>query len=466
MRASCCSPLVARCWLPAARRRAHPLGNFTVNHWSVVGVDASASTCVHPRPGRDADIPGARAARPAVLARSAREVVRGLAAGGRRAARAAGAAAGRADRDSRRGRAVCGRRASNSRLRARGDGGTVELRDGTFPGRVGWRRSSSRPGRGHRRALDVPASDPTGGLRRYPRELLASPPDARAARLRGHAGQRHGDRPARRPRPRRPRRTAARATASARCSARGRAPGVSLLLLVAAFGWGAVHALSPGHGKAMVAAYLVGTRGTARHAVCARATVTVTHTIGVFALGARDARALGDVVPEDLYPWLNLVAGLLVSASARASCARASVAAAPAARAGRPRADHGHAHGHRPRPRPPSPRPRRHLGPRGLAAMGASAGIMPCPSALVVLLAAIAQHQVGLGLVLIVAFSGGLAATLTGLGLARRVVGARVHALSGRARGACSPRCRRRRWWRSSWSARPDRPGRPPGASR
>src|SRR5207247_1868350 len=61
--------------------------------------------------------------------------------------------------------------------------------------------------------------------------------------------------------------------------------GVLLFLLLAAFGWGALHALSPGHGKAMVAAYLVGTRGTARHALALGGTVTVTHTIGVSALG-------------------------------------------------------------------------------------------------------------------------------------------------------------------------------------
>src|SRR4051795_8077423 len=88
--------------------------------------------------------------------------------------------------------------------------------------------------------------------------------------------------------------------------------GVLLVLLLSAFGWGMVHALSPGHGKAMVAAYLVGTRGTARHAVALGVTVTVTHTIGVFALGAVALTLSAYVLPEDLYPWLNLVSGLLV----------------------------------------------------------------------------------------------------------------------------------------------------------
>ena len=90
--------------------------------------------------------------------------------------------------------------------------------------------------------------------------------------------------------------------------------GVLLFLLLAAFAWGAIHALSPGHGKTMVAAYLVGTRGTVRHAVALGATVTITHTIGVFALGFVTLALSQYVLPEQLYPWLNLASGLLVLA--------------------------------------------------------------------------------------------------------------------------------------------------------
>ena len=85
-----------------------------------------------------------------------------------------------------------------------------------------------------------------------------------------------------------------------------------LFLLLASFGWGALHALSPGHGKAMVAAYLVGSRGTSRDAVALGAVVTVTHTIGVFALGLVTLLLAQYILPEDLYPWLNIVSGLLV----------------------------------------------------------------------------------------------------------------------------------------------------------
>jgi nickel/cobalt exporter len=121
--------------------------------------------------------------------------------------------------------------------------------------------------------------------------------------------------------------------------------------------------------------------------------VTVTHTIGVFALGVVTLALSQYLLPEDLYPWLTLVSGLLVVAIGLGVL--------------RSRARRAHAHSHA----PPE------LGWKGLVGMGAAAGLIPCPSALVVLLAAISQHEVALGLLLITAFSLGLAATLTGLGL-------------------------------------------------
>jgi ABC-type nickel/cobalt efflux system permease component RcnA len=178
----------------------------------------------------------------------------------------------------------------------------------------------------------------------------------------------------------------------------------------------------------MVAAYLVGTRGTPRHAVLLGATVTVTHTIGVFALGAVALALSAYVLPEDLYPWLNLASGLLVL-GVGASVVRARVrrARTPARhdhghdhQHGHDHGlghDHGHDHGHGHHDHGHGHHDHGDLRPRALLAMGASAGLIPCPSALVVLLGAVAQHQIGLGLVLIVAFSAGLAATLTGLGL-------------------------------------------------
>ncbi len=288
--------------------------------------------------------------------------------------------------------------------------GKLVVHDDTFPGRVGWKAIVVRPGARTSVRSSVPATDPTGGLRHYPSDALSSPLDQRTATLR----VRPGDGTVVAPGGRVERGNANRSGDgfAGVFSEAASGQGVLAFLLLAAFAWGAIHALSPGHGKGMVAAYLVGTRGTARHAVGLGVAVTVTHTIGVFALGVVTLALSQYVLPEDLYPWLNLVSGLMVVAIG-AAVLRARV------RRARHRHDHHHHH-HGPED----------LSWKGLVGMGASAGLVPCPSALVVLLGAIAQHQIGLGLLLIVVFSCGLAVTLTGLGLA--VVGAgrlatRVH---------------------------------------
>ena len=308
---------------------------------------------------------------------------------------------------------------------------SVELADRTYEGRVGWKAIVVEPGRGTAVRTSTPTGDPTHGLRRYPRNLLASPLDRRAAQF----AVSRGDGTLAAPRNEGGRYTTIRAGGDGFAglfadAASGR--GVLLLLLLAALGWGAVHALSPGHGKGMVAAYLVGTRGTARHAVALGVTVTVTHTIGVFALGVVTLALSQYVLPEDLYPWLTLVSGVMVVAigagvlrsrlrwvRSRSDTSERDAQPGPTADApsdghghghGSGHAhshDHGHAHTHMPDD----------LSWRGLLGMGAAAGLIPCPSALVVLLGAISQHQVALGLLLIVAFSVGLASTLTALGL-------------------------------------------------
>jgi nickel/cobalt exporter len=106
------------------------------------------------------------------------------------------------------------------------------------------------------------------------------------------------------------------------------------------------------------------------------------------------------IVPDQLYPWLDLSAGLLVVGVGAAVL----VGRARHARAHR----HGHAHHHHHHERGDL---------RGLLAVGVSGGLLPCPSALVVLLAAISLHRVGFGLLLVLAFSIGLATAITGVGL-------------------------------------------------
>ncbi len=186
-------------------------------------------------------------------------------------------------------------------------------------------------------------------------------------------------------------------------------PLVILAALAAALFWGAAHALSPGHGKTIVAAYLIGKRGTVRDATALGAIVTVTHTIGVFGLGLVTLALSQWIVPDRLYPWLNLVAGLsvlLIGAAVLRSRAQDWLHL----RAHR----HGHDHHHHDDHDHAEPGE----GFRGLLAVGVSGGLLPCPSALVVLLAAISLHRVAFGLLLIVAFSTGLALSITGIGLA------------------------------------------------
>jgi nickel/cobalt exporter len=289
---------------------------------------------------------------------------------------------------------------------------TVALSDQTYPGRVGWKAIVSQPGQGTAVKASAPATDPTNGLRTYPKDLLKSPEDLRDATFDVRPGTGTLDAPG-------AKRLSGGGAVDGFANILDDGHGVLLLLLVAAFGWGAIHALSPGHGKAMVAAYLVGTRGKPRDAVALGAIVTATHTAGVFALGLITLGLSQYVLPEDLFPWLNLLSGLLV-VGVGASVLRRHLAKRKHTH------DHPHSHG-------PSHHPHHHHehDRKGLLAMGAAAGIIPCPSALVVLLGAISQDQIALGMLLIVVFSAGLAATLTTLGLA--VVYARRLPLPGKA---------------------------------
>jgi nickel/cobalt exporter len=284
-------------------------------------------------------------------------------------------------------------------------GGSLTFADRVFPARIGWREITMRARDGAELlGASAPSASRSDELRAYPRSLLASPLDVRSASARFVPGDGAA------PPPALDRAASPPAHAGGGFEAlidRGELSlGVVLVsLLIAAF-WGAAHALTPGHGKALVAGYLVGTRGQPRHAFVLGATVTVTHTAGVFALGLVTLLLSQFVVPELLYPWLTFVSGLLVVAVGLGVLRQRL-----RARRGRPHDHghhHGHQHGHHHEHAPTS---------RGIVGIGVAAGLLPCPSALVVLLAAIALHRVAFGMALIVAFSIGLAATITAIGL-------------------------------------------------
>jgi len=413
--------------LSATDADAHPLGNFTFNHLTQVAV---ADDGVQLRYILDiAEIPTFQARhqpRAQILRRARQEVARRLVVtvdGRRVAPRSAGTALSFP-----RGQGGLNTTRIELSLRAAAtDAHVVRLHDATYPDRLGYTALVARPGQGTSVRSDVSSEDPTRGLRTYPPAAVQRPLDQRTATLKVRDG--NGTLIA-------PRFTGGD-TVTTQSGAGDGFAGVFedaaagkttlVLLLLAALGWGALHALSPGHGKAMVAAYLVGARGTSRHAVVLGAVVTMTHTVGVFALGLITLLLAQYILPEDLFPWLTLISGLLVVAIGLAVL-RSRVGYHRAQRAHRHAHEdqpaHGHSHEQRPHDHdhPHGPHGHRHDVPdtitwKGLIGMGAAAGLIPCPSALVVLLGAVAQHQVALGLLLILAFSVGLAATLTALGL-------------------------------------------------
>jgi len=387
---------------------AHPLGNFTVNHYA--GIEASGRSVYVHLVLDLAEIPafqlGTTVRSPGYATRLARELE--LTLDGRRVPLRV--------LDSRTAERPGAGGLKTLRLdvvyQAEGSGSALTFRDRSFESRIGWREItvSARDG-AEAAGASVPATSESDELRAYPGELLRSPLNVRAAT----AVLEPGDGPGVPPTIERVAAPEHRGGGFEALIDRGDlSAGIVLLsLLIAAF-WGSVHALTPGHGKALVAGYLVGTRGRPRHAFALGATVTVTHTIGVFALGLVTLALSQFIVPEQLYPWLTLVSGVLVVAvglSVLRSRLRSRHGHGHEHEHGHEHGhDHGHGHDH-------DHHDDEALTSRGIVGVGVAAGLLPCPSALVVLLSAIALHRVGFGLVLIVAFSVGLAATITGIGL-------------------------------------------------
>jgi nickel/cobalt transporter (NicO) family protein len=412
---------LAAALLAPAAAQAHPLGNFTINHFARVEVSGHR---LYLRYVLDvAEIPTYQARQQGV---DPSAYARRLAAGlhltldGRAVtlvpvANALGFPKG-----------VGGLHTMRLQVILRGptvDGRTrLDVRDTNYAGRIGWKEIVV--GAGERSASNE--------LRAYPKSLLQSPLDVTS--VSATVAPTH-DEP-----PRLLTGTALQApdrvadSGFTRLIGRGHLSALVILAsLAAALFWGAAHALSPGHGKTIVSAYLIGKRGTPRDAALLGLIVTVTHTVGVFALGLVTLALSQWIFPDRLYPWLNLTAGVLVVALGLAVL-RSRFADWRHERAHRhgDHHHHHHEHGHD-----------HDLSRRGLLAVGISGGILPCPSALVVLLAAISLHRVAFGLVLILAFSTGLALSITGVGLVavlarRRFARARFDGLLIRALPAVS----------------------------
>ena len=312
--------------------------------------------------------------------------------------------------------------------RSTNDTHSLEFEDKNYAERLGWREIVVSPKAG----ISVFDSSAYAGsisneLLNYPGELLAAPLDERHAKLQFTPGLIPSG-----AQPLQMRQGGSAERQSDRLATLIAVPNLTIQialygLLFAAF-LGAVHAMSPGHGKAVVAAYLVGSRGTARHAAFLGITVTITHTAGVFALGLATLLASEYVVPERLYPKISLISGLAVIAIGFNLLMRrlSALIGVPRVHDDDHHHHHTHEHGDVHHHHHHGGVTHSHHPPgfdgstvtwRSLLALGISGGILPCPSALVVLLAAISLHRVGYGLILVLAFSVGLAATLTTVGL-------------------------------------------------
>jgi nickel/cobalt exporter len=367
---------------------------------------------------------------------------------------------------------------SNSLL---GDEHQIRLHyvDDNFPGHAGWKEIVALSSEGALVRSSVPAVDRSGELSNYPTDLLNSPPQdleasliavlqhspsapsrkqvnhapafasassTERSRLRLPAQQRNYPVPAK---------SAASAqsqvtpslsvdlranlqhTPRSRFTELIQAQHLSLWFIftaaLIAVGLGGLHALEPGHGKTIVAAYLVGSRGTARRALLLGLIVTVSHTAGVVALGAITLFASRYVVPEQLYPWLGALSGITIAALGFYMLLRRLSGTAT---------DHSHVPGEshlhwqlwnrrnvneREIAKGSSnAQPPRAASLSQLFTLGITGGIIPCPAALIVLLSAVALHRIALGMFLIFAFSIGLAAVLIVFGMlivyARRVM--------------------------------------------
>ncbi|MBV8638408.1 MAG: hypothetical protein JO322_10005 [Candidatus Eremiobacteraeota bacterium] len=264
----------------------------------------------------------------------------------------------------------------------------ITVEDSVFdPSRLGWKD-----------VVIFPQREPTHELRAYPPALISSPRAVQSASfdlsVQGHvshvvlnASQGEHAPPVTG--------SLARSNALTDMFANpNRAPLFVLLTALVAFGLGALHALEPGHGKALLAFTLVGSRATIKQAALLAASLTFTHTIGVLLLGVALFFAAG-FITESIYAWIALLSGIAVAVIGARNLARCL------------HVGHSHHHHH----------PHSH-DLRGAIVTAMSGGVAPCPAAIVVMLAALRLHQIGYGITLIVIFSLGLASVLSAIGIA------------------------------------------------
>ncbi|PKV83286.1 nickel transporter [Streptomyces sp. TLI_146] len=433
----------------SAAAPAHPLGNFTVNHYEGLVVAPGRLTIDHVEDLAEIPATQARAAEMTADERSTWAAERCRAAARGSTVTAAGQPA------------ALTVQSGSAQVRP-GQAGLVTLRlecllaaplpdtaeltvDFRAPARhgPGWREITARADRMTLKAASAPTRSVSDRLTRYPADLLSSPPDRTSAELRAVPGG------------------PPLATDSPGPAATGVLPrgadrwtraltglvarhdltaGFAALALGTALLLGALHALAPGHGKTMMAAAAAaGGRGSLRQVLTLGASVTLTHTLGVFALGG--LITAGSAAAPSVVSWLGVVSGALVTGAGtvlvrRAWRNRRQQKEHPHAHGhghghgNNSRHTHGHSHLHNDHHHHDHPRSG---GLRGTVLLGFAGGLVPSPSAVVVLVGAAALGQAWFGALLVLAYGAGLALTLTAAGYAAIRIGERLVRL-GRTR--------------------------------
>jgi nickel/cobalt exporter len=299
----------------------------------------------------------------------------------------------------------------------------LTLFDASDEARSGWREVSARAGDGAAIiASDVPLTSPSGLLTAYPEDRLEAPLDLRVAAVRFvlARGSSIGAStvPAATPPP------APERTADPLASLIGGelSPVIAALAVLLSVALGAMHAVSPGHGKTLVAAYVLGAGGSARSALVIGLSVAASHTAGVLVLGIVTLLASEVILAERLIAWLSLASGVVVTGLGTVLLARTLLDRRGHPTTHRHRGALGHAHdhdhqGHHEHHHAHDAAPHRVLGWRSALALGFAGGAVPSTSAVIVLLVAVGTDRLLLGTVLIASFGIGMAVVLGGLAL-------------------------------------------------
>lgn len=282
-----------------------------------------------------------------------------------------------------------------------GEKATIEYAADAYRDRIGWREVTAQGDGVTVASSDVPATSVTRRLTAYPQDALNTALDVRRAivevRPGGGAAPESGASG-----PTEQARGVDRLTAAFTdfVARRDLSVGLGVLALLLALALGAGHALAPGHGKTVLAAYLVGQRGSLRQALTVAVTVALTHTAGVLVLGVLLATSTW-FAPQRVYEWLAVASGVLIALVGVILLRRTYAS-------WRHQRSHHHDHPHE------HPEPKA----RSMVAMGLAGGLSPSPSAVVVLLGAVALGRAWFGVLLVAGYGVGMAATLTGLGFA------------------------------------------------